>query len=462
MLLNNTYTALNNSILNQKETNKSLERIASGLKINKASDDASGLAIADKLRTHASGIKQGIANANSAIAMMNIADKGISELSNILNIIKSKAIQMSTATTSQEGKQIIKTEVLKLIDNYDSIVENTKYNTKPLLKGCEDIIFQIGNNLDDTLAAEIKSVQSCNIGKDDPYKLNNFLTGFATLPDTTTNIGNTISSDIPGFENFDWNSATIDGSGNYVIEDFNTNIVGNQEMNLDSQTGKNVFNLSSSIVDEVEFTFDNFGASSEKFTLISGGNIAGEITGNSYSGNENVTTPLDTNVVSSWDYSNLESSGLGTIKLLGINQDTSIQTDGAALSLKKMTIKLNQAPLNNAEEDCSCNFDSLIRNDINPNLATQAMELLSVIDKSLSQINLERSEVGSTTNQLESITRNMMTEYINTKNAESVIRDVDYAEETSNFNKQNIIGQAGSFAQAKGNETQQRVLELLK
>lgn len=118
-----------------KNINNSLEKLSSGLRINKSSDDASGLAIADKLRTHASGIKQGIENANSAIAMMNIADKAMDELSNILDIIKSKAIQMATDTTSEEGRKIIKTEILKLIDNYDSIVKQTNYSNIPLLTG---------------------------------------------------------------------------------------------------------------------------------------------------------------------------------------------------------------------------------------------------------------------------------------------------------------------------------------
>ena len=83
-----------NSINNNKVLGNSLERLSTGLRINKASDDASGLAISDKLRTQASGIKQGIDNANSAIAMMNIADKAMSELSNILDTIKAKAIQI--------------------------------------------------------------------------------------------------------------------------------------------------------------------------------------------------------------------------------------------------------------------------------------------------------------------------------------------------------------------------------
>lgn len=81
-----------NSINNNKNITNSLEKLSTGLRINKASDDASGLSISDKLRTQASGIKQGIENANSAIAMMNIADKAISEMSNILDTIKSKAI----------------------------------------------------------------------------------------------------------------------------------------------------------------------------------------------------------------------------------------------------------------------------------------------------------------------------------------------------------------------------------
>ena len=70
-----------NSVNNNKVLNNSLEKLTSGLKINKASDNASGLAISDKLRTQANSIKQGIDNANSAIAMMNVADKAMGELS---------------------------------------------------------------------------------------------------------------------------------------------------------------------------------------------------------------------------------------------------------------------------------------------------------------------------------------------------------------------------------------------
>ena len=87
-----------------KNTNNSiassLEKLSTGLRINKASDDASGLAIADKLRTQVTSINQGISNGNSAIALLQIADKSMGEQSKILDTIKSKLIQANTDTTS--------------------------------------------------------------------------------------------------------------------------------------------------------------------------------------------------------------------------------------------------------------------------------------------------------------------------------------------------------------------------
>jgi flagellin len=92
-----------------KKIATSLERLSTGLKVNKASDDASGLAIADKLRTQASSISQGIDNGNSAVALIQIADKSMAEQSNILDTVKSKLIQANTDTTSADGREAIRT-----------------------------------------------------------------------------------------------------------------------------------------------------------------------------------------------------------------------------------------------------------------------------------------------------------------------------------------------------------------
>ena len=93
----------------------SLEKLSTGLRINKASDDASGLAIADKLRTQATSINQGIANGNSAVTLLQIADKSMAEQSNILDTVKAKLIQANTATTSSAGRESVRKDINKLL-----------------------------------------------------------------------------------------------------------------------------------------------------------------------------------------------------------------------------------------------------------------------------------------------------------------------------------------------------------
>ena len=105
--------AQENAANTQFKLSSSLEKLSSGLKINKAADDASGLAIADKLRTQGTSIDQGIANGNSAVTLLQIADKSMSEQSNILDTIKAKLIQANTDTTSDDGRESIRKDISK-------------------------------------------------------------------------------------------------------------------------------------------------------------------------------------------------------------------------------------------------------------------------------------------------------------------------------------------------------------
>ncbi|MDZ7817698.1 MAG: hypothetical protein U5K55_03350 [Aliarcobacter sp.] len=106
----------------------SLEKLSTGLKINKASDDASGLAIADKLRTQATSLKQGVDNGNSAVTLLQIADKSMAEQSNILDTVKAKLIQANTDTTSSDGRESIRKDIVKLLTQLDNIAKQTNYN----------------------------------------------------------------------------------------------------------------------------------------------------------------------------------------------------------------------------------------------------------------------------------------------------------------------------------------------
>jgi flagellin len=262
-----------------KNLSSSLEKLSTGLRINKASDDASGLAIADKLRTQASSIGQSISNGNSAVSLTQIADKAMAEQSNILDIIKTKLVQAATDTTSDDGRKAIGKDVSKLLDQLDNIASQTNYNGTTLLQGA---------------------------------------------------------------------------SG---------------------------------------------GASADQLTFQMGEKAADIIQTN---------TGVRANV-----------SGL-TLDGLKASSDAGFTDAGSARSL------------------------------------------MATVDTAINTLNGWRADFGSTQNQLESAIRNQMTQQTNIKSAESVIRDVDYAQESANFNKQNIIAQAGTYAMSQANAIQQNVTRLLQ
>ncbi|OCL88206.1 flagellin N-terminal helical domain-containing protein [Arcobacter porcinus] len=285
-------TAQESSTLTNNALKNSLEKLSSGLKINKASDDASGLAIADKLRTQVTSVNQGIANGNSAIAMLQIADKSMAEQSQILDTVKAKLIQANTDTTSTAGRTAIAKDITKLLDQLNNIAKQTNYNGTTLLQA------------------------------------------------TATN--------------------------------------GAAKSALSFQIG--------------ESTRD----------MISTATIQANITG---------------------------------YALTSLKAQVSL---GAAISAGATAGTTNVFTRSMAQ-------------------AGQA-----AVDTAITTLNGYRGDIGSTQNQIESAVRNLMTQSTNIKNAESVLRDVDYAEESANFNKLNIISQAGSYAISQSNAVSQNVLRLLQ
>ena len=126
-----------NSTINQNvylNANQSLNRIATGLELNQASDDASGISIATSLLAQSNGYGQAIENANSAIAATQIASSATNEQSNILDNIKEKLLQASTDTTSQEGRDAILKDIQKQLEQFDKIASGTNYNGQTLLQ----------------------------------------------------------------------------------------------------------------------------------------------------------------------------------------------------------------------------------------------------------------------------------------------------------------------------------------
>jgi flagellin len=170
---------INNDINNYYVDNSSsnvLEKVASGLAINKASDDASGLQIADQLRSQNSGLSQAIDNANSGLALTNIADGGLREQKNILENIKQEVLKANNDTLGQSDREIIAQNIEKYVEQFNAIADQTNYNGKNLLQESGDTVADDLSIATDGSIINLNTVDTKSIGSD----INQYLGQFAT------------------------------------------------------------------------------------------------------------------------------------------------------------------------------------------------------------------------------------------------------------------------------------------
>ena len=482
MRINTNISSLNaqeNAVNTNNNIKSSLEKLSSGLKINKASDDASGLAIADKLRTQATSINQAIDNGNSAVSLLQIADKSMAEQSNILDTIKAKLIQANTSTTSYDGREAIRKDIGKLLEQLDSIAQQTNYNGNNLLQsnngtnGSESLTFQIGENYQNTISSE--SIKSNTIGlgggsekivqTSGASNQNNIVADGSAMV-INTNKGADVSGD-GAIDNDDIADITITGQTTGATPvNANIGIINISAEKIDS--------IKSGSGNDLVVKFDN------KTSLMIRDKINNQETGFT---SADITYDKDTNQFTILDAGNFSMKDLGKIGSMQIDADAeeTLNITGEVRNLvihNTEDIKLNgdesSSPTTNNQLKITTDsassgaliggqsLSSLANLSTGELTAEKAAQFQGVIDSAISILNSYRADIGSTQNQVESAVRNLMTQATNVKAAESIIRDVDYAAESANFNKQNIISQAGSYAISQANSTQQNVLRLLQ
>jgi flagellin len=143
----------------------SLEKLSSGLSINKAADDASGLAIANSLRSQSDGLMQSIKNANDAVGLVQIADNAMDEMSSILNIIRTKSIQSAQDGQSYASRQALQKDTQKLMEEYNNIATTTSFNGQVLLSGAySNKEFQVGAYSNETIGITIDATDTTAVG----------------------------------------------------------------------------------------------------------------------------------------------------------------------------------------------------------------------------------------------------------------------------------------------------------
>ncbi|EAJ7398075.1 flagellin [Campylobacter upsaliensis] len=607
--INTNIGALNahaNSVVNAGQLDKSLSRLSSGLRINSAADDASGMAIADSLRSQAATLGQAINNGNDAIGILQTADKAMDEQLKILDTIKTKATQAAQDGQSLKTRTMLQADINRLMEELDNIANTTSFNGKQLLSGgFINQEFQIGSQSNQTIKATIGPTQSSKIG------LTRFETGQQIIKSSevemviknyngledfkfpkikiSTSVGTGIGAlaeeinrvaDKTGVrasfnvqtvgarpvmagtttENFAINGVII-GKISYENNDSNGALIAainavkdttgvqaaldeNGKLLLTSADGRgikitgsigagagiavnmleNYGRLSLVKNDGRDIAIEGTGFGFENDKLVSQASVSlretkGQISkdlaeamgfnsverlGSVQIGVSSITVLAGTGKSTITTLVNSAGSGFSqwvTSKLSNVGQMVDIGPGLGQLSTIQFSAVAGVSGLStlqfSAVYTVAFNALSTVRGDLQVGSAQAgglsailsqigivretnradnigqvqtagvttlkgAMAVMDVVETATINLDQIRADIGAVQNQLQVTINNITVTQVNVKAAESTIRDVDFAAESANFSKYNILAQSGSYAMSQANQVQQNVLKLLQ
>ncbi|EBF5778832.1 flagellin A [Campylobacter coli] len=571
--INTNIGALNahaNSVVNARELDKSLSRLSSGLRINSAADDASGMAIADSLRSQAATLGQAINNGNDAIGILQTADKAMDEQLKILDTIKTKATQAAQDGQSLKTRTMLQADINRLMEELDNIANTTSFNGKQLLSG--NFInqeFQIGASSNQTVKATIGATQSSKIGLtrfetggrisssgEVQFTLKNYNgiddfqfqkvvistsvgTGLGALAEEInksadqTGVRATFTVETRGMaavragttsDTFAINGVKIgqvayeDGDANgALVSAINSvkdttgveaSIDANGQLLLSSREGRGI-KIEGSIGGGAFINKDmmeNYGRLSlvkndGKDILISGTGLSstgfgasnfisqvsvslreskGRFDANTADamGFGSVNKGLVLAASSIADYMSAEGSGFsagsGYSVGSGKGYSATLTANAIAISSASAISRIynvsqgsgfsSQSGLSQFATMKTSAGNSLGAKDETAGVTTLkgAMAVMDIAETATTNLDQIRADIGSVQNQLQVTINNITVTQVNVKAAESTIRDVDFAAESANFSKYNILAQSGSYAMSQANAVQQNVLKLLQ
>ncbi|ELR7212953.1 flagellin A [Campylobacter coli] len=570
--INTNVAALNakaNADLNSKSLDASLSRLSSGLRINSAADDASGMAIADSLRSQANTLGQAISNGNDALGILQTADKAMDEQLKILDTIKTKATQAAQDGQSLKTRTMLQADINRLMEELDNIANTTSFNGKQLLSG--NFInqeFQIGASSNQTIKATIGATQSSKIGLtrfetggrisssgEVQFTLKNYNgiddfqfqkvvistsvgTGLGALADEInknadkTGVRATFTVETRGMaavragttsDDFAINGVTIgkvayeDGDANgALVSAINSvkdttgveaSIDANGQLLLSSREGRGI-KIEGSIGGGAFINKDmmeNYGRLSlvkndGKDILISGTNLSSAGFGaNNFISQASVSLreskgQIDANIADAMGFGSVNkgvmlasvssvsaymsaagsgfSAGSGYSVGSGKNYSTVFTaantiTISAASQLSKVynvSAGSGFSSGSTLSQFATMKTTAFGVKDETAGVTTLkgAMAVMDIAETAITNLDQIRADIGSVQNQVTSTINNITVTQVNVKAAESQIRDVDFAAESANYSKANILAQSGSYAMAQANSVQQNVLRLLQ
>ncbi|WP_428035659.1 flagellin [Amphritea sp.] len=465
--------AQNNLSKSQNSLQTSLERLSSGLRINSAKDDAAGLAISNRMTSQINGLNQAVRNANDGISLAQTAEGAMSESTNILQRMRELSVQSANATNTASDRASLQKEVSQLQSELDRIANTTSFNGTALLNGSfNSQNFQVGAEAGQVISFGINSARSSDIGAVAKQESQNVVTA-NTATDITLAIGTGTAVAVGSSANYVGNNATYQGadsayakaeaiqsaniSGLVVSTETKGTVTlagGTAATGADTET----YTLSVNGTEVLNKTFATGDLTVSIDDVITAVNADKDTTGvvASKSGNDLILTAADgSNIVVTEGGTSASTSITGAGDFSGtlrgkitLSSQESVTIGGTAADIGFTTTSISK--------------DTNGIDDINISTFTGASEAILRIDSALASIDSSRADLGAIQNRFESTISNLTSVSENVSAARSRIQDADFAAETANLTKNQILQQAGTAMLAQANTLPQGVLSLLQ
>lgn len=499
-IINTNIASLNaqrNLNTSQQDSNVALQRLSSGLRINSAKDDAAGLAISERFTSQIKGLNQAIRNSNDGISLAQTAEGALGESGNILQRIRELAVQSANATNSASDRKALQSEVNQLKGELERIATTTEFNGLKLLDGTfQAQKFQAGANENQSIAVSIEGARTADLANNTLSAANATLnqgTGSTTAANATLPAQNTI-----GAQNLTISSSldsqVIPISAGDTAEDIAAainNIGATTGVNATARTSATLSNTATTpiaVPQTVSLTLSNGSSSATISAQITDANdlspIAREV--NAASGKTGITAEVENDgsitlvqdqgkditiedftaagsqqlaVQGSGDPSAIEltSGGANATRIAGeLTLDSSVSfaaTSDITLATGSVLNSAQNIAAGSTPEDVA---------GIDISTVDGATNALAVVDAALETISGIRADLGAAQNRLESTIANLSTTSENLSAARSRIRDADFAAESAELARTQVLQQAGLSVLAQANARPQQVLQLLQ
>jgi flagellin len=456
----------------------SMERLSSGKRINSAMDDSAGLAIAHSLESKISSMNQGIRNANDGISMLQTAEGALEETSSMLNRMKELATQASSGSYSTSDRVALNAEFQALASAITSIAQETDFNGTNMLNSSKTVSFQVGDGATDNVAMTFQGMKASDLDIFDSTSAvielaNNSSTqinaaaskqaGTFTIA-TVTTASKSLEMEVNGkvyTQEFDTGVTTTMNllAAQITVDQADIHATAAEGVTLTltsltdgaawSSTGLKVFNDSEAVVAVASFvgTTENAAAAKQ----------SGTYTATAAAANQTLTL-----TVNGTEYSqDFVTDDATTMEKLAL------QIGNGASNISATTSGATNLLLESTVAGVAFTTGGLITTQNhggNASILTAAgaTGAMSSIDASIAQVDSYRSELGAVANRLDHTVSNLMNRVENQSAAKSRIEDTDFAVESANLAKAQVLQQAGTAMLAQANASGQSVLSLLK